>query len=109
MQKRQLNYRPSWNVTVLDNVTANYYPINTAIVIKDVKNHNQLTVMNSRSQGGSVLKKGRIEIMHNRRMYYDDHRGMGEALNETDAKDSGITVVSNYYVHLFNSSLEVSE
>ena len=62
-----------------------------------------MTVMNSRSQGGSVLKDGRIEIMHNRRMYHDDHRGMGEALNETDASGNGITVTSNYYLHIFES------
>lgn len=49
MQKRVLNYRPSWTVEIADNITANYYPINTAIVIKDPVNHNQLTVMNSRS------------------------------------------------------------
>lgn len=55
-----------------------------------------------------MLQKGRIELMHNRRMYQDDHRGMGEALNETDAAGNGITVVSNYYVHLFNSSLSES-
>lgn len=49
MQERVLNYRPSWTVVVADNVTANYYPVNTAIVIRDAVNKNQLTVMNSRS------------------------------------------------------------
>lgn len=43
-----------------------------------------MTVMNSRSQGGSVLKKGRIELMQNRRLQKDDSRGMGEPLNEVD-------------------------
>jgi hypothetical protein len=43
-----------------------------------------MTVMNSRSQGGSSLKKGSIEIMQNRRLFRDDHRGMGENLDETD-------------------------
>jgi len=45
----------------------------------------QLVVMNSRSQGGSVIQDGRIEIMQNRRLNVDDSRGMGEALNEVDA------------------------
>jgi hypothetical protein len=40
--------------------------------------------MNNRAQGGSALKSGRVELMHHRRMYLDDHRGMGEPLNETD-------------------------
>lgn len=46
--------------------------------------------MNSRSQGGSSLRPGRIEIMHNRRMYYDDDKGVGEPLNETDKLGNGI-------------------
>jgi len=38
MQRRQLNYRPTWNLTIADgglNVTANYYPIQTAIAMID--------------------------------------------------------------------------
>jgi hypothetical protein len=35
MQKRQLNYRPTWDLqlTANQNITANYYPINSAIAI----------------------------------------------------------------------------
>jgi hypothetical protein len=44
----------------------------------------QMTVMNDRSQGGSVVNTGRIELMQNRRLYFDDYRGVGEPLNETD-------------------------
>jgi len=45
----------------------------------------QVTVMNERSQGGSAgLQKGMIEIMHNRRMLFDDGRGVAEQLNETE-------------------------
>lgn len=51
-----------------------------------------MNVMNSRSQGGSVLKPGRIELMQNRRLNRDDWRGMGEALNETTSTGQGITV-----------------
>ena len=54
--------------------------------------------MTERAQGGSVLKKGRIELMHNRRLYFDDHRGVNEALNETDQYGNGITVISKYYL-----------
>lgn len=58
MQKRQLNFRPTWNLTVLEggvNVTANYFPINSAIAIIDETTNMQMTVMNDRSQGGSVI------------------------------------------------------
>ena len=52
MQRRQLNYRQSWNLTVYDygvNVTANYYPINSAIAMVDESTNMQFTVMNDRS------------------------------------------------------------
>lgn len=51
-----------------------------------------MNVMNSRSQGGSVLQNGRVELMQNRRMNKDDMRGVGEALNEVDADGNGIIV-----------------
>lgn len=54
--------------------------------------------MNDRSQGGSVIKNGRIELMQNRRLNVDDSRGMGEPLNETDANGNGISVPATYYV-----------
>jgi hypothetical protein len=41
-----------------------------------------MVVMNDRSQGGSVLENGHIELMQNRRLNVDDWRGMGEPLNE---------------------------
>ena len=43
--------------------------------------------MNDRSQGGSVLKNGRFELMQNRRLNEDDQRGIDEPLNEVN-KDS---------------------
>jgi len=57
MQKRVLNYRPTWDLTTNTNlnITANYYPIQSAIAIVDEATNMQMVVMNSRSQGGSVL------------------------------------------------------
>lgn len=68
--------------------SANYYPINSAIAVKnDVKESQlkQLTVMNDRAQGGSALQDGSVELMQNRRLFFDDDRGVIEVLNETDA------------------------
>lgn len=48
MQKRVLNYRPSWEVEVFDNVTSNYYPVSTAIIIRDPTATHQMTLMNNR-------------------------------------------------------------
>lgn len=105
MQRRQLNYRPTWNLTVYEggvNVTANYFPINSAIAMVDESTNMQFTVMNDRSQGGSVYENGRIELMQNRRGNVDDGRGVGEALDETTSTGVGITVPATYYVQYFN-------
>lgn len=103
MQKRVLNYRPTWDLelTANQNITANYYPVGSGIAIRD--DDWQLTVMNTRAQGGSVINNGRIELMHNRRINVDDDRGMGEPLNETDANGNGISVPASYYVQLFKT------
>lgn len=106
MQERILNYRPTWELALTQNqnITANYYPIQTGIAIRDPASNMQLTVMNSRSQGGSVIKDGRIELMQNRRLNLDDWRGMGEPLNETDANGNGISVPATYFVQIFDRS-----
>ena len=51
MQERILDHRPTWNLSAFLNITQNYYPINSAIVIRDVMANNggQLTLMNTRS------------------------------------------------------------
>jgi len=67
-----------------------------------------MVVMNDRSQGGSVIKDGRVELMHNRRCNVDDKRGVGEALSENDSKGNSIAVPATYYVQLFNKEKESS-
>ena len=41
--------------------------------------------MNDRAQGGSALAEGTIELMQNRRLFFDDNRGVEQVLNETDS------------------------
>lgn len=84
MQKRELNKRPGWTIDTVQKVSSNYYPINSAIAIRSPDSSNQVTVMNDRAQGGSVLENGAIELMQNRRLLVDDERGVEEALNEVD-------------------------
>ena len=62
------------------------------------------TVMNGRSQGGSALAPGNIELMQNRRIPADDDRGMGEYLDEKDSYGNGIRVPATYYVQIFEKS-----
>ena len=108
MQKRILNYRPTWDLVStnyadsLENVTANYYPINSAISMQD--GNRVFTVMNGRSQGGSALAPGNIELMQNRRIPADDARGMGEYVDEKDSLGNGIRVPATYYVQIFDKT-----
>jgi len=62
MQKRKLNYRPTWDLVEvnykksLENITANFYPINSAVSMTE--GQRRFTVMNDRSQAGASLEDG---------------------------------------------------
>ncbi|CAI2379380.1 unnamed protein product [Moneuplotes crassus] len=94
MQKRVLNQRPDFDLQIqgTEEITANYYPINSAISVVDTLSGHGFTVLNDRSQGGSVLREGRIELMIDRRLFADDDKGVEEALNETDANGKPLPV-----------------
>ncbi|KAK1746267.1 lysosomal alpha-mannosidase [Skeletonema marinoi] len=62
-------------------VSGNYYPVNS-IFIEDTVHSFGCVV--DRSQGGASLTDGTLELMIQRRTLYDDARGVGEPLNETD-------------------------
>lgn len=98
MQKRTLNKRTGWTLDTIEKASSNYYPINSAIAIKSAYSFNQVTVMNDRSQGGSVLQNGGIEIMQNRRLLVDDIRGVEEPLNEVDLNGQGMQVNVKYHL-----------
>lgn len=78
--ERRRNYRPTWNLTQTEPIAGNYYPVNSRIFIKD--HEAQLTLLTDRSQGGSSIADGSVELMVHRRLLYDDNRGVGEALSE---------------------------
>jgi lysosomal alpha-mannosidase len=85
------------------NISANYYPINSAIALRDFENNKQATVLTERSTGGSAeLIKGTIEIIQNRRLIKDDNRGVSEPLNETDSQGFGMKFNSRYYIDIFD-------
>lgn len=44
-----------------------------------------LSVTTDRTQAGTSLLDGTVELMVHRRLQYDDYRGVGEPLNETGA------------------------
>ena len=109
MQERILNHRSYYDFSDWtnpsrpennQNISANYYPVNSAMAIRDTKSSAQMTVNVDKSVGGSSLYRDRMEFMHNRRTPCDDNKGVGEFLNETDAYGKGLRVDGSYYVQL---------
>ncbi|NXY26118.1 MA2B1 mannosidase, partial [Atrichornis clamosus] len=96
--ERRRDYRPTWNLSQSEPVAGNYYPVNTRIFIKDQKV--QLTVLTDRSQGGSSILDGSLELMVHRRLLNDDNRGVGEPLNEPGEDGQGLAVRGRHLVLL---------
>ncbi|XP_011498322.1 PREDICTED: lysosomal alpha-mannosidase [Ceratosolen solmsi marchali] len=97
MLKRKLNYRPTWNITLQEKVSGNYYPITTKISIQDANTNETFSVLIDRAQGGSSLNNGEIELMLHRRLLSDDAFGVSEPLNEF-AFGEGLVVRGQHYV-----------
>ena len=60
-----------------------------------------MTIMVDRTVGGSVIKQSRIELMHARRLLYDDTESREVVLNETSESPSTV-----YRMQLFNRKFE---
>lgn len=97
-QIRVVDYRPTWPLVVNEAVAGNYYPINSHIGIQDTDSKRKLTILTDRSQGGTVIKNGEIEIMIHRRTLEDDARGVGEPLNEAGVEGKGLIQNIRHYV-----------
>jgi len=105
MQQRVVRSEPSSGNVTTQNASSNYYPVTTAIAIRDhnFKSKMQMTVMNDRTQGGSAnLRKNAIELLQQRRLPQDDNLGLKEALNEKDQSGHGTKVNARYYVQIFD-------
>ncbi|KJE92298.1 lysosomal alpha-mannosidase [Capsaspora owczarzaki ATCC 30864] len=105
MQRRDLNYRPTWKLNVTEPVAGNYYPVNSRIHTIDKTNNRQLSILTDRSMGGSSLADGQLELMVHRRLFYDDSRGVGEPLNETGLLGTGLVIRGIMYVTLETAAL----
>ncbi|KAF4014557.1 hypothetical protein G4228_006816 [Cervus hanglu yarkandensis] len=72
-------------------------------VVKD--GNMQLTVLTDRSQGGSSLRDGSLELMVHRRLLRDDARGVGEPLTK---EGSGLWVRGRHLVLLDKTGIAVA-
>ena len=68
-----------------------------------------MTVLNDRPQAGAVISEGEAELLVMRRLYFDDERGVGEALNETDRNGEGLPAVTRHRVHFTDYKKEGSD
>eukprot|EP00899_Mesostigma_viride_P025314 jgi/Mesvir1/5968/Mv00723-RA.2 len=81
MIKRVVNHRDTWELDVTEPVAGNFYPVNSAAVLRD--DTTQLSVLVDRAIGVGSTEAGQLQFLLHRRILFDDHRGVDEALNET--------------------------
>ena len=66
-------------------IQGNYYPVTMATYLEDemsVTNRRRLTLLVDHAVGAASWNTGWLESMVERRMYYDDARGMGEGVTD---------------------------
>ncbi|XP_078151980.1 alpha-mannosidase-like isoform X2 [Carex rostrata] len=97
--KRVRDHREDWDLNVTQPIAGNYYPVNLGAYIVD-ENY-ELSILVDRAIGASSILDGQIELMLHRRMLFDDHKGVGEVLNEevcVKENCEGLTIRGNYYI-----------
>jgi hypothetical protein len=96
MMRRYKDFRGGWEYYVTDPVSANFYPINYAISIREKckfdynendyfgvrEDDSMITIFTERSQSGGVMKQGEIMLLMNRFSKSDDWKGLNENLYE---------------------------
>lgn len=68
-----------------------------------------LTVLTDRSQGGTSLQAGSIELMLHRRCLCDDHFGVNEALNEPGFDGKGLQARGTMRIYVGPSAPKTAE
>ena len=61
----------------------------------------QVTIMNDRSQGATILEDGSMEFMINRRLLGHDSGAVNEPLNETNSSGEGLQVNTRFRLQYF--------
>lgn len=63
MLRRRRNSRPTWNQTFDEVISSNYYPVATKIFLQQPERKLKLSVFTDRSEGGTSLQDGELELM----------------------------------------------
>ena len=92
-QQRKRDYRPSWNYTVIEPISGNYYPMTTAVRIEDAQI--SLAILTDRAQGVSSITDGSIEICLHRRTLTG-----WMPLNEPGEDGRGLVITGRHYILL---------
>ena len=94
MMPRVRDFRATWPYQVYEPIAGNYVPVNSRIITSDAATGVTLSVTTDRTQGGSSMVDGSLELMVHRRLQQDDRRGVGEPINEPglDASGAGLII-----------------
>ena len=57
---------------------ANFYPVASMVYIQD--NKTRLSIMSRQPMGGTSVGSGQVELMQDRRLEQDDHRGLRQGV-----------------------------
>lgn len=105
MRERTLLFR--YGNATTGNISASFYPVTSSIALRDTEpgSLEQLTVMTTRTQGASATREGVIELVHARRLLFDDSYSKEIILNDTDIASA---TQSTYYVQIYDRQYERS-
>lgn len=101
---RRVNSRFDYKFNQTEPVSGNFYPINSHVLIVDLTNFKQKTMIVhvDRAEGVGSYRNGLLEVMVHRRTLYDDNFGVGEPLNETGADGKGLIVRGKHWLAFDN-------
>ena len=107
MQEKFLFKRKEFNLDTDNTIASNFYPVTTALSIRDSSgfSQNQVTIMTDRSQAGSagLRDQSNIEMILQRRHNTHDNDGLGNTLlDERDPNDkgTGLKVSATYWMQV---------
>ncbi|XP_075730587.1 lysosomal alpha-mannosidase-like [Rhipicephalus microplus] len=81
-------------------IPSNYYPVTSWIYIKDRTKGLQMMILPDRTQGGSSLRSGQLELMVHRSHGTNDNLGVGESLQEIGGDGAGLVVKGTHRLFL---------